>query len=201
LNRLNDGVTPEQLLQQVDEDVDGAIEMITMYGGPMIPGGPVVYDVKPGNYVVSMMDDEGNVTGLAFLESGEPSGATPPMADINADLVDFAFAMPSEIKSGPQTWQITNTGEQWHEMAIIKLADGATVDDVMAVMMSENEPSGPLPFEVVGGWAPIGAGATSWTTMDLAPGEYIVLCSLPDLNGDFSPHLAHGMLASLTVTP
>ena len=36
--------------------------------------------------------------------------------------------------------------------------------------------------------------------MDLAPGEYTVLCFLPDLNGDFSPHLTHGMVASLTVT-
>ena len=137
LNRLNDGVTPEQLQQQVAEDVEAAIEMITMYGGPMVPGGQVVYDVKPGNYVVAATDDEGNVTGLAFLEAGEPSDATPPTADLNVDLVDFAFVMPTEIKSGPQTWQITNKGTQWHEMAIIKLADGSTIDDVMAMIFSE----------------------------------------------------------------
>jgi hypothetical protein len=201
LNRLNDGVTPEQLQQQVAEDVEAAIEMITMYGGPMVPGGQVVYDVKPGNYVVAATDDEGNVTGLAFLEAGEPSGATPPTADINVDLVDFAFAMPTEIESGPKMWQISNKGTQWHEMAVIKLADGATVDDVLAMIMSEGEPSGPPPFEMVGGWTPIGAGETAWTTMDLPPGEYTVLCFLPDLNGDFSPHLTHGMVASLTVTP
>lgn len=201
INRLNDGVTPEQLQQQVAEDVDGALAMITMYGGPMVPGGDVVYDLQPGTYVVAATDDEGNVTDLAFLEAGEPSGATLPTADLTVDLVDFAFTMPAEVKSGPQTWQINNKGAQWHEMAILKLADGATVDDVMAMIMSEEEPSGPPPFEMVGGWTPMGAGQTVWTTMDLPPGEYTVLCFLPDLNGDFSPHLAHGMVASLTVTP
>lgn len=201
INRLNEGVTPEQLQQQVAEDVEGALEMITMYGGPMVPGGDVVYDLQPGNYVVAATDDEGNVTGLAFLEAGEPSGATPPTADLNIDLVDFAFVMPAEVKSGPQTWQINNKGTQWHEMAILKLADGATVDDVMAMIMSEEAPSGPPPFEMVGGWTPMGAGQTIYTTMDLPPGDYTVLCFLPDLNGDFSPHLAHGMVAQLTVTP
>ncbi len=200
INRLNDGVTPEQLQQQVDEDVEAAIEMITMYGGPMVPGGDVVYDLEPGSYAVAATDDEGNVTGLAFLEAGEPSGATPPTADLNVDLVDFAFVMPTEIKSGPQTWQITNKGTQWHEMAIIKLADGSTIDDVMAMIFSEEESSGPPPFEMVGGWTPMGAGQTVYTTMDLPPGEYTVLCFLPDLNSDFSPHLTHGMVATLTVT-
>ncbi len=201
VNRLNDGVTPEQLQQQVVDDVEGAIEMITMYGGPMVPGGDVIYDLQPGNYVVAATDDEGNVTGLAFLEAGEPGGAALPTADINVDLVDFAFVMPAEIESGPQTWQISNKGTQWHEMAIIKMAEGASVDDVMAMIMSEEEPSGPPPFEMVGGWTPIGAGETAWTTMDLPPGNYTVLCFLPDLNGDFSPHMTHGMVASLTVTP
>ena len=32
-----------------------------------------------------------------------------------------------------------------------------------------------------------------------APGEYTVLCFLPDLAGDMSPHLAHGMVRTLTV--
>ncbi|MEZ4519763.1 MAG: hypothetical protein R3C44_24015 [Chloroflexota bacterium] len=202
--KLNEGVTADQLMQTLAEDEEAALQLVSLMGGPMSPDmGPTVYDLQPGNYLMVESDDEGAPTSLAPFTTGDPSGATPPTADVEVQLVDFAFAIPGEIKSGPQTWAITNNGTQWHEMAIGKLAEGVTIDDLMTMIMSEEEPdpSQPEPFELVAGWSPMGPGLTAWTTIDLPPGEYTILCFLPDLNGDFMPHASHGMIGSITVTP
>jgi hypothetical protein len=115
--------------------------------------------------------------------------------------VDFSFAMPDKIATGPQVWQIENAGEQWHEMPILKLNEGVTIDDVLAMMAESGPggPEGPPPFEIVAFWSPMGAGEKAWVTWDLPPGEYTVICFLPDLAGDMSPHVAHGMVRTLVV--
>ena len=135
------------------------------------------------------------------IVAGEPSGATAPTPDISVSLVDFNFAMPDKIAAGPQVWQIENAGNQWHEMPILKLNEGVTVDDVIAMMAESGPggPEGPPPFEMVAFWSPMGAGEKARVTWDLPPGEYTVLCFLPDIAGDMSPHVAHGMVRTLTV--
>ena len=114
----------------------------------------------------------------------------------------FSFALPNEIKAGQNVWQIENKGEQWHEMGILKLNEGVTLEDMMAWMESADPdgPSGPPPFEDAAFWAPMGAGNTAWVTWDIPAGEYTVICFLPDLAGDGAPHFAHGMVRTLTVT-
>ena len=72
---------------------------------------------------------------------------------MSADLVDFNFVLPEQIKAGAHTWKIENKGGQWHEMAIVKLNEGVTVEDVLA-MMSQEPPEGPPPYEDVAFWAP-----------------------------------------------
>lgn len=59
----------------------------------------------------------------------------------------------------------------------------------------------PPPFEPIAFWSPMGAGAQAWVEWDLPPGEFTVLCFLPDLaDGQGTPHLMHGMVRTLTVT-
>jgi len=103
------------------------------------------------------------------------------------------------IAAGPQTWMIENTGGQWHEMAIVKLGEDMTVDDLLAMMQSEDAMSGPPPFEWVAGLWPMGAGQRAWVNWDLPAGEYTVICFVPDINGDMAPHAAHGMVRTLVV--
>lgn len=197
--RLNDGVTFEQLTTTLAEDEEAVLDLVTLLGSTDNAVGQIIYDLQPGQYVVADTSEDGDaLTGPITV--GEPSGATPPPADVPVELVDFNFGIPSEIKAGPQLWQISNKGEQWHEMLIVKLNEGVTLDDVMAMVMSEDETSGPPPFEEVAMWSPLGPGSTAWVTWDLPAGEYTVLCFLPDLKGDFQPHAAHGMVANLTVT-
>ena len=109
--------------------------------------------------------------------------------------------LPDEIAAGPQLWQIENLGKQWHEMIIVQLNEGVSVDDVMTMLM-EAGPEGPQdepPFQDFGGWSPISEGNRAWGTFDLPPGEYTVICFLPDVMADMAPHVAKGMIRQLVV--
>ncbi len=200
--RLNDGVTTEQLteaLASAQEDPTAALALLSLLGGASnTTDGHLIVDLKPGPYAVVNFGETG--PQIATFTAGEPSGATAPTPDVTVDLVDFNFAIPAEISAGPKVWQINNKGQQWHEMAIVKLSEGATVDDVLAMLASGEETDGPPPFEDVAFWLPNSPGETGYVTWDLPAGEYTVLCFLPDLTSDFSPHAAHGMVAQLTVT-
>ena len=57
-------------------------------------------------------------------------------------------------------------------------------------MASDNQPD----IQPFMNWIPMSPGTEAWTTLDLQPGTYVLLCFLPDINGDFSPHMNHGMM-------
>lgn len=194
--RLNDGVTMDQFMAAMQEDFMGALALAEMIGATQ-PGVEVVYDLEPGDYVAVLLHDGPPVVG-SFV-AGEPSGAAAPEADFTAQLADFAFIIPDSIPTGPHTWHIENVGEQWHEMLIMQLPEGTTVEDLLAIL-AEQEQAGPPPFDMVNWWAPMGAGKQAWFTWDLPAGEYTVICFLPDIAGDMAPHAAHGMVRTLTVT-
>lgn len=198
--RLNDGVTVDQLNEALASGDDmAALALVSLQGAPSASvDNKVTYNLAAGTYVAALFPENGPPMVQPFT-SGAASGAAAPSADVSAQLVDFQFIIPDEIKAGPQVWQIENNGEQWHEMGILKFNEGATMDDLMAMLQSE-EASGPPPFQDVAFWSPMAPGQTAWVTWDLPAGEYTVVCFLPDLAGDGTPHLAHGMVRTLTVT-
>lgn len=204
--RLNEGVTLEQFMQTLQEDESGAsaVALVTLLGGGQAtPGGSVrqVIDFKAGDHIALDFGQGPPLITSFAVAAGEGAAAAEPMAAVSADLLDFAFALPDQVKAGEQTWKIENKGGQWHEMAIFKLNEGATVADVMAMMSQEEPPEGPPPFEQIAFWAPMSAGEKAWVTLDLDPGEYTVLCFLPDFASDPpKSHLEHGMVRTLTVT-
>lgn len=199
--RLNEGVTADQVSEALTQpDPLAALSLVSLLGsGSNTVDGKLIASLKPGQHVVVSFPENGPPAAYPF-NAGEDSGAVAPVPDITVDLVDFNFAIPSEIESGPKVWQINNKGTQWHEMGIMKLAEGTTIDDIMAMFDSEEPTEGPPPFEEVVFWAPNSPGETGYVTWDLPPGEYTVICFLPDLAGDMSPHATHGMVAELTVT-
>lgn len=204
--RLNEGVTEEQFMEALMTDESGmaAIALVTLLGGAQADAGEsvrTVFDLKPGNHIALGFGE--GPPQLANFTVAAASDAAPaaPAAGVNVDLIDFQFTMPDQIKAGAQTWQIENKGEQWHEMAVFKLNEGVTVEDVLAMMMSEAPPEGPPPYEEMAFWAPMSAGERAWMEVDLPAGEYTVLCFLPDFASDPpQSHLEHGMVRTLTVT-
>lgn len=208
--RLNEGVTMEQFMETFGENPDSAVSLVTLLGGGGLVADTiqeVVYDLLPGTHVVIDFAGEQPPVASFQVAAEDDREANPPEADIQVDLVDFNFAMPAEISAGPQIWEIENNGQQWHEMVIVKLNPGMTIEDLMAMMAAEaeggegsGEGSGePPPFEDVAFWAPMSPGERAWTTLDLEPGNYTILCFLPDFATGMS-HVEHGMVRTLTVT-
>lgn len=203
LARLNDGVTLEQFTAALEQGPEVALTQVMMLGATeRQPGEQIVYDMPPGDYVAVQFVENGPPL-IGSFTAGAPSGAAAPSADVTAQLADFAFILPDSVKAGKQRWLIQNTGKQWHEMGIVKLAEGVTVASMLEILAAAGPegPAGPPPFEPVAFWSPMGAGAQAWVELDLPPGEYTVVCFLPDLSStEGTPHLAHGMVRTLTVT-
>jgi uncharacterized cupredoxin-like copper-binding protein len=207
--RLNDGVTPEQLQTALQEDPVAALALAIAVGGPGVidPGlsSQVTLELSPGQYVLLCFVPghdgvphlaKGMVRPIEVVARDEYDHATAPqqVADMTVKLRDFNFPLPSRIKAGPQVWQIFNEGSQLHEIMLIKLAEGKTLEDVQAFMQS---PHGAPPFASVGGFQAIHPGETGWLNLDLTPGEYVALCYVPDENG--KAHIEHGMVLPFTV--
>lgn len=203
LARLNDGVTMEDLGAAMSGDNPmAALSLLTLYGGGNVAsGGSLSYtvDLTAGNYLLLEFDESGaspSEPKMFTVAEGDMESMAAPESDVTLALVDFAFGVPAFISSGSHTWHLENVGSQPHEIIMIPLPEGiASVADVRAAMASENQPN----IQPVFYWAAMSPGTNAWTTLDLDPGNYVLLCFFPDVNGDMAPHINHGMMQVFTV--
>jgi hypothetical protein len=80
---------------------------------------------------------------------------------------------------------------------LVQLGEGVTPQQVVATEMGQIK--GPRPsYTYVGGVAPMEAGRHAYMHVNLKPGNYALICFLPDAK-DGKPHLVHGMLKQITV--
>lgn len=185
-------------------------EWMAWYGGVTAgPGNSAAYtiDLTPGTYTLfSFSEDEngepdaakGMVATLTVTEGADRT-VTPPTADLRMQLVDFSFILEGEPVAGPQIVEIANTGMEAHEVVLLRLAEGASMPDVMAFMMAGAEVEGPSPFEFSGGAGPMEAGMTAWYEADLPSGEYGIICFLPSPVNEGAPHFMLGMVQQVSV--
>ena len=200
IGRLNDGVTPDDIAaaEKSDNPMD-VLSLVVLYGGTAIaPGESLTYttELTPGNYA---LNDDPQTLYFTVTES-DVTDLSQPESDVALALVDFAFGVPSDFTSGSHIWHIQNFGTQWHEVAVFKVDDGTTVQDARDALMAADPENGDLPYgDPAFLWLPSGPNTQSWVPVDLEAGTYVVACFLPDVNGDFSPHMAHGMIQTFTV--
>lgn len=210
LFRLNDGVTQHQFSDALHEGPDKALALGTTAGGPGVvaPGGQqeVMLDLPAGQYVMICLvsGPDGHMHAekgmISFFTVDAASGQvqpSQPVADREVNLHDFGFSMPSTLNAGAQTLKVTNDGPQPHEMSLVKLADGKTIDDMRA-FMSSGAPEGPPPFTSVGGMQAIAPHTAGWLKLNLQPGNYVALCFVPDPTSG-KAHAELGMVMPFTV--
>lgn len=119
-----------------------------------------------------------------------------PAHDVVIKLVDYDFQISEPLTPGKRTILVENAGPQPHEVALLRLAPGKTVADFAA--WDAGGMKGPPPAEPIGGVVALDKGARASFTADLSPGEYGLLCFVPDTK-DGKPHLAHGMIKTIKV--
>jgi len=179
-----------------------------LVGGPNAPAPGNVFDssldLAPGNYVMlCVVDIPDNVPHFAkgmvhpfrvTAATGAPAAAPTP--DVTITLADYNFAIKGSLTAGKHVVQILNDGPQDHEVEFFQLAPGKTLADLQAWIQTRQ---GPPPGMPIGGVAGTARSTTSFITLDLTPGEYVMVCFVPD-SKDGKPHTAHGMVKPFTVS-
>jgi uncharacterized cupredoxin-like copper-binding protein len=178
------------------------------HGGvnPPRPGGGIAeatQQLEPGNYaIVCFVPGPDGVPhvmkGMARALTVTPStgaSAPEPNADVTVRLADYTFEPSAPLTAGKHTIRVENDGQQSHEIVLVRLAPGKTAKDVATWV---EKMQGPPPGEPVGGVSAIPPHAHQFFTVDLTPGQYGMLCFIPDMK-DGKPHVAHGMVKQITV--
>jgi uncharacterized cupredoxin-like copper-binding protein len=113
-----------------------------------------------------------------------------PTAVRTVTATDFALATTGALGTGPQVVELRNEGRQLHEINLIELASGATIEQAVAWI---GKPVGRPPYKSLSGVA-IKAGSEATAKLDLEPGRtYALVCVIPDALGDRAPHATKGM--------
>ena len=207
LIRLNDGVSYDQFATALMEKGEAAVPALaTLVGGvgAVSENGSadVTADLTPGTYVLACFVPSADgqphfAKGMMkpLVVTGQAMLASPPESSDTFTMADFTFEMPDSLPAGPATYRVVNAGEQPHELNLLKLEPGKTLADVQAW---EAAPSGPPPYQAVGGINGISPGGEGYMELNLPPGDYIAVCKIPDpASGEAHSHL--GMIKGFTV--
>ncbi|MBA2597544.1 MAG: hypothetical protein H0V00_13060 [Chloroflexia bacterium] len=184
-----------------------------------IAGGPstvteaarqVVVNLPAGSYGVWDEDPTSPRLAAALTVTGDPGvrveGPEPEAAvtiiEEGEGGVGFSFRLDGEFVAGPQVVKVLNASDQPHFVEVSQYPEEITVEQVMATFMFDPS-SGATPspdmldYEraIFAGWAGTQSpGATQWVIVDVAPGQVLVDCFIPDPLAEFTPHAFEGML-------
>jgi hypothetical protein len=163
-------------------------------------------NLEPGNYaVVCFVDLPDKVPhimkGMAkpFVVVTPAAAAAPapePVPTVTMTLADYAFQLSAPLTAGKHTVRIDNAGPQTHEVAILKLKPGKTMEDFQKWGETYQ---GEQPVTILGGIAGIKTGGRAWFDVDLTAGDYILICFVSDAK-DQKPHFMHGMVQQFTIS-
>lgn len=182
---------------------------IHLEGGPNPPnpGGEsnATLVLKPGSYVVLCFIPspdgaphmaKGMATSFEVTDSPQAADSAPA-PDVVVRMVEYGYTLSTPLKAGTQTIRMVNDGHQTHEAALFKFAPGKSAPDLVA--WEAGGAKGPPPGSLYGGTAPMDPGASADFSVTLDPGDYALVCFVPDA-GDGKAHIAHGMAQAVKIT-
>jgi uncharacterized cupredoxin-like copper-binding protein len=205
--KLQNGKTMADVAQALKQP--GIPSWVKFVGGPnAVPPGKessATEVLEPGNYALLCFvygadkvphAAKGMVKPLEVTASSGTAASALPPADVTIKMVDYGFEPSQAISPGHHTILVKNEGPQPHELALLRLAPGKTVQDFGT--WAETGMKGPPPAEPIGGVALLDKGGEGTFSVDLPAGEYGLICFVPDAK-DGKPHLVHGMVKTIKV--
>ncbi len=207
--RIEDGKTMEDIAKAL-KNPGPPPSWVKFVGGPnaVAPGKEayVTSVLTPGLYAYLCFmpsadkvihASKGMVLPFEVMPASSASAADLPASDATITLADYDFQLSQPLTPGKRTILVENAGPQPHELALLKLAPGKSVADFAA--WDAGGMKGPPPAEPIGGVVALDKGGRATFTVDLTPGEYGLMCFVPD-SKDGKPHLAHGMMKTIKVS-
>ena len=180
---------------------------IVSYGGvnPPAPGGTTtaMQVMEPGNYAVVCFVEsadhvphiaKGMTRSLTVPPSSNPT--SEPNADVSLTLSDYTFTLSKPLVAGKQLIKVENGATQPHEVVLVQLAPGKTIEDLGKWV---SDMKGPPPGKPIGGIPAFMPGKRAFFEADLTPGDYGMICFVPDAK-DGKPHVQHGMTTQFKVS-
>lgn len=120
--------------------------------------------------------------------------------DTTFTAVDYGFQGPDTLPAGEAQITLENEGKEPHEMAIVSLLEGKTLEDALAYIKKQGtEGKPPSWVKFAGGIRPVKPGESGQGGANLEPGSYALLCFVESKANNGQPHVALGMAAPLTV--
>ena len=206
--RLLEGKSAADFRAAIAADPSRLPSWVQYAGGPNahLPGSQAsaTVNLTEGDYVLMCwIPDKNGVPHVAlgmqkalFVRGGKPTKVSGAKAPITITQIDYQFILSKRIESGLHTIEVINHGSQPHELVVVKLAPGATVQDAIASF--EPGASGPPQGELVGGITGIERGERVHFTGEFETGRYGLICFVPDA-ATGRPHFLHGMTTEFTV--
>ena len=186
------------------------------FGGPggTAPGdsSAVTQRLEPGDYVwVCPIEDSAGTPHFSkgefrpFVVRPAEDRAAAPVPTATIRLVDYGFA-PDSLRAARHTLRVVNQGQQPHDLVLMQLAPGVTMEQVRLLLNPErarrDAPAGD-PGQLmsmiipIGGVAAIGPGMEAFFETTLAPGDYVLACMATAPDG--KSHIEHGMMLQILV--
>lgn len=158
--------------------------------------GSLTFNIPEGTYAlfcsIPAPDGESHAVKGMVKEVTVTAGdkADLPESEGTITAADFSLTAPPALDAGENTVTLSNQGKQLHEINLVELPAGKTVDDIKAWLTA---PAGPPPHKSLSGVA-VAPGEQGTATFTLKEGStYAFICVIPDVLGDFAPHLVKGM--------
>lgn len=131
-------------------------------------------------------------------DDGVPAATGGDVPEVVIEASDYSFSAPAEVKAGMTKVTLTNTGQELHNAPLLYLKDGKSFED-FAAEMELSGPEGAMPdwVESAGGPGPPVPGGSASAFVDLKPGNYVMLCPIPNAEG--VPHMNLGMIRPMRV--
>jgi hypothetical protein len=179
-------------------------------GGPSAASSQVVINLPAGDYGVWTDDPFAPVAAAPLTVTGDPdeqvTGPEPEAAvtviEEGEAGVSYTFRLDGELQAGPQVVKVINASDQPHFVLAMQYPEPITMDQLMAAFMFDpssgaSPPAGMLDDSKLTfpGYASTqSSGTTQWVTMDLAAGQAILVCFIPDPVAGGIPHALEGMI-------
>lgn len=206
IGRLQNPGARSKVAAGMRKGINAVFPFLTLNGG--VGGVPhstqtAIFNLTPGMYVIFDLDgltaNKNPHSPYHFVTVTGQASTVTPMTTATVRAVDFRFRTSGQISSGFDTLKFVNSGHEPHEMDLMKLAPGKTKNDVMMALKMQSEPKWAQP---VGGWGVLSPGHSQWLRIHLTPGNYVLLCFVPDTfsyPGHKATNQPHAMLGMVKV--
>jgi hypothetical protein len=183
---------------------------VVRYGGvnSVMPGeeATVIINLDPGEYVLicGIPDKRGLPHVIRGMSKSiqvtspdhEPDDAPAP--DVTVLMKEFSYVFDRPLTVGERMVRVRNNGTQAHELLLLKLAPGASVQDFLELY--EPGALGNAAGRTIGGLTGLSPGREAFLPLHVAPGRYGILCFLADPRRR-TPHFMAGMWMDIDVPP